>query len=129
MALVTTPSPDGVRATGDRLAAALERRGVRLFARIDHGAGAREAGLELADEEVLIFGDPRVGTLLMQSEPALGYELPMRMLVRDAGGTTVVSYRPIRELAECYGVSDREEVLERIEALQQQLAAEAAAAA
>ena len=128
MTLVTTSASGGVSATVDRLEAALERRQIEVFARIDHGGGARRAGLELADEEVLVFGDPRVGTLLMQADPDVGYELPLRMLVREVDGTTTIAYRPVRELDGHYGLAARADVLERIETLLRQLADEAAAA-
>jgi uncharacterized protein (DUF302 family) len=117
-----------VAATVDRLVTSLDARGTRLFARIDHAAAAREAGLELADEQLLVFGDPRVGTLLMQEDASVGYELPLRLLVWDDGGATRIGWRPVTKLAGEYGVSARAEVLERIEGLLEQLVAEATAA-
>jgi uncharacterized protein (DUF302 family) len=102
MTLLTTPSPDGVKATMDRLVASIERRHLTVFSRVDHGGGARSAGLELGDEEVVSFGDPRVGTLLMQADPTLGYELPLRMLVwrrPAAAGETAGTRETARETA------------------------------
>ena len=128
VSLRTEPSPHPVTDTVDRLVTALDARGTRVFARIDHAAGAREAGLELADEQLLVFGDPRVGTLLMQDDAAVGYELPLRLLVWDDDGATRIGWRPPTELAAEYGVSARAEVLERIEGLLEQLVAEATAA-
>jgi uncharacterized protein (DUF302 family) len=125
MSLTTRVSPHDVRATVERVLAALENRGIRVLARIDHAAGARAAGLELPDEEVVIFGDPRVGTALMQSDPQVGYELPLRLLVWDAGGETIIAYRPPTELAGDYRLSDSLAVLERMTALLEQLVAEA----
>ncbi len=124
MPRTTTNSPHSVRVTSDRLVAALDRRGIAVFARVDHAGGARAAGLELADEELLIFGDPRVGTLLMQSDPEIGYELPLRVLVWDAGGQTMVGYRGPVEVAEDYAVADREELVGRMAALLEDLIAE-----
>ena len=126
MSITTVKSPDSVRATADRAVLALERRGIELFARIDHGGGARSAGLELADEEVLIFGDPRAGTPLMQSDPRIGYELPLRLLIWDGAGTTLVGYRKASELAAGYAVEQRAELLERMDGLLEQLATESA---
>ncbi|HWC86096.1 MAG TPA: DUF302 domain-containing protein [Solirubrobacteraceae bacterium] len=127
MPLVTTSSPHSVSATVDRLVRALASRGIQVFARIDHGAGARGAGLELPDEEVVIFGDPRVGTPLMQSDPAIGYELPLRLLVWDAGGETVIGYRPPTELGRDYEVGEQAATLQRMTELLEQLAGEGAA--
>jgi uncharacterized protein (DUF302 family) len=124
MPLNTTDSPHSVRVTSDRLLAALDRRGITVFARVDHAGGARAVGLELADEELLIFGDPRAGTLLMQSDPEVGYELPLRVLVWGADGQTKVGYQAPVELADDYAVADREEILGRMAALLQDLVVE-----
>ena len=109
-----------------RLLAALEQRGLIVFARIDHAGAARAAGLTLADEEVVVFGNPKAGTLLMQSDPRVGIELPLRMLVWRAGDATMVGYEDPRELAARYEVGDRDETLEGIAALLAALAREAA---
>jgi uncharacterized protein (DUF302 family) len=125
VSLRTATSPHGVAETADRMVASLERREITVFARIDHAAGARDAGLELADEELLVFGDPRVGTPLMQADPSVGYELPLRVLFWDAGGRTMIGWRPPTELADQYGLAARAEVLEKLAGLLEQLAAEA----
>jgi uncharacterized protein (DUF302 family) len=127
MFLLVAQSPYSVAETTDRLLAALSGRGITMFARIDHGDGARAAGLELPDEEVVIFGDPRAGTLLMQLDPEVGYELPLRLLVWDAGERTLVGYRPPTELADRYGVGPRAEVLSRMTGLLEGLVAESIA--
>jgi uncharacterized protein (DUF302 family) len=129
MALTVLESPHEVRATMDRLIAALTRRGIAVFARIDHGGGARDVGLELADEELVIFGDPRVGTLLMQSDPEIGYELPLRVLVWEAAGQTKIGYRLPTDLAAEYAVEGHEETLRRIARLMEELVGESAARA
>jgi uncharacterized protein (DUF302 family) len=79
--------------TAQALAEALDRRGLTLFARIDHAGAARDVGLELADEEVFVFGNPRGGTPLMQADPRVGIELPLRMLLWSDGDATAVDYR------------------------------------
>ncbi len=124
MALRTSDSPHSVRGTRERLVAALARREINLFAVIDHGAGARDAGLELADEEVVIFGDPKVGTLLMQADPNIGFELPLRILITDRGGQTVLGFRAPTELATEYDVGEHIAILERMTSLLEQLLAE-----
>ncbi|HEV3461939.1 MAG TPA: DUF302 domain-containing protein [Candidatus Dormibacteraeota bacterium] len=126
MSLTTVKSGYSVPATVDRLLAALGRRGITVFAPIDHAAGARKAGLELANEVLVIFGDPRVGTMLMQADPAVGYELPLRLLVWDAGGQTMIGYRRPTELRDDFALGDQLEVLERMENLLEQITAEIA---
>jgi uncharacterized protein (DUF302 family) len=127
MPFVTADSPHSVPDTIDRLVYALERRDIHVFARVDHGGGARAAGLELADAQLLIFGDPRVGTLLMQSDPRIGYELPLRVLAWDDAGRTMVGYRQPTQLATEYAVADQAGVLERMDGLLEQLVAESVA--
>src|SRR5260370_31356674 len=106
MWLTRVKSAQGVPATVDGVIAALGRRGITVFARIDHAAGARKAGLELADEELVIFGDPRAGTVLMQADASVGYELPLRLLICDAGGQTIIGYRPPTELRHGFAVGN-----------------------
>jgi uncharacterized protein (DUF302 family) len=127
MSLQIACSPDGVSATIDRLVAALESRGIGVFARVDHGGGARAAGLELAEEEVLVFGDPRAGTLLMQADPRVGYELPLRILAWDDAGQTKVAFRPPAELADGYELTAQAVVLARMDTLLRELVRDAAA--
>lgn len=91
--LVTLASPYGPRETMDRLEAELTTKGLRIFTRIDHGAGAAEAGLSLRPTEVLIFGNAKGGTPLMQSVQSIGIDLPLKALVwQDAAGATWLSY-------------------------------------
>ncbi len=109
-----------------RLLAAIEARGLQVFARVDHAAGARTAGLELADEEVVSFGSPLAGTPLMQSDPRVGVELPLRMLVwQDADGVRL-GYRDPHQLAARYDLAGHEQTLD---GMSQLLAALASAAA
>jgi uncharacterized protein (DUF302 family) len=87
-----------------RLTDAVQARGLTVFARIDHAAAAREVGLELADEQVLVFGNPKAGTPLMQEDPTIGVELPLRMLVWADGEGVAVGYADPRELAGRFAV-------------------------
>jgi uncharacterized protein (DUF302 family) len=117
--------PGEVAAVVDVLGRALDARGVRLFARIDHAYGARAAGLELDDEVLLLFGSPAVGTALMQADPRAGYDLPLRMLVWSQDGTTYVGYRDPATLVHTYALTDQQATVGKLRALLQQLVAEA----
>jgi uncharacterized protein (DUF302 family) len=109
-----------------RLIAAIEDHGLALLARVDHSAGARAAGLELPSEEVLFFGNAAAGTPLMQSDPRVGLDLPLHMLVwQDPEGTRLAYHDP-RELSQAYDLAGRDETLEKMNALLGQLAAAAA---
>jgi uncharacterized protein (DUF302 family) len=124
--MITKRSASGYSETVRSLLAAIERRGLTLFARIDHAAAAREVGLELADEEVVLFGNPRGGTPLMQEDRRIGIELPMRMLVWREGEDVLLAYRDPRELSGTYDVAGRQGDLEQMAGLLEELAAEAA---
>lgn len=81
------------RETMDRLVAAVTARGMTVFARIDHGAGATDAGLPLRPTELLVFGTARAGTPLMQETQTAGIDLPLKALVwTDAAGGTWLGY-------------------------------------
>jgi uncharacterized protein (DUF302 family) len=115
--LVMGESGHDVATTVERLSAALDQRMVRLFAVIDHAQGARQAGLELADEVLLVFGNPAVGTALMQADARAGLDLPLRMLVWSDSGTTRVAFRDPHELAADFAVGDRTAVLDGLRRL------------
>jgi uncharacterized protein (DUF302 family) len=104
---------------------AIERRGLTLFARVDHAAAAREAGLELADEQVVLFGNPRAGTPLMRSDPRIGIELPLRILIwADANGVQL-GYRDPLELGDPYDIAaEQQPILGQMAMLLGQLADE-----
>lgn len=91
--LVTLSSRHSVKDTIDRLAAAVTGKGLTVFARIDHGAGAIAAGLALRPTELLIFGNAKGGTPLMQANQAIGIDLPLKALAwEDAGGKVWLAY-------------------------------------
>jgi uncharacterized protein (DUF302 family) len=82
-----------VAETADALAAAIDGAGLSLAARVDHAAAASKAGLTLAPEQLLIFGNPKVGTPAMQADPRAGLFLPMRVLVyQDAADKVWLAY-------------------------------------
>jgi len=91
--LTTMLSNAGPRETADRLEAAIKAKGMTVFARIDHAAGAAEAGLALAPTELLIFGNAKGGTPLMRAVQTIGIDLPLKALVwQDGAGKTRLSY-------------------------------------
>ena len=108
------------------LLAAIERRGLVVFARLDHARGAREVGMKLPDEDVVVFGSPRSGTPLMQSDPRIGIELPLRILLWREGGEALLGYRDPRDLSDSYDVGEHEATLAQMASLLDELTAEAA---
>jgi uncharacterized protein (DUF302 family) len=99
--LTTIPSNHPPKETLDRLEATAEAKGMTVFARIDHAAGAAEVGLSLRPTAVLIFGTAKAGTALMQENQTIGIDLPLRALVwQDEQGKTWLSYNEPAWLAE-----------------------------
>jgi uncharacterized protein (DUF302 family) len=91
--LTTIRSRFGPKETMDRLQAEIRAKGMTVFARIDHAARAAEVGLTLRPTELIIFGNARGGTPLMESVQTVGIDLPLKALVwEDAGGETWLSY-------------------------------------
>jgi uncharacterized protein (DUF302 family) len=83
----------------------MEAKGMAVFARIDHAAGAAEVGLSLRPTELLVFGSPKGGTPLMQSAQTIGIDLPLKALVwQDASGKTWLSYNDPSWLAKRHGL-------------------------
>jgi uncharacterized protein (DUF302 family) len=107
--LTTIRSNFGPQDTIDRLETAIKAKGMTVFARIDHAAGAAAVGLTLRPTEVVIFGNARGGTPLMQSVQTLGIDLPLKALVwQDTAGATWLSYNDPVWLAERHGLSGAE---------------------
>ncbi len=98
--LITIPSSYSVKQTLDRLETALKAAGVTIFARIDHAGGAAAVGLALRPTELLIFGNPKGGTPLMQANQMIGLDLPLRVLAwEDEAGNTNLAYNAVDWLA------------------------------
>lgn len=97
--VVTKVSRRSVPDTVKRLTEILASKGVKLFAVIDQRAEARRVGLDLRETTLVIFGNPAMGTPVMEQSPLSALDLPLKVLVWDEEGTTNVSYYPPDELA------------------------------
>jgi uncharacterized protein (DUF302 family) len=109
--LIVKPSDFDVTKTIDRLGIALERKGITVFKRVNHAKGAASVGMDLAESEVIFFGTPKLGTPLMQSNPMIGLDLPLRALAwKTADGGVKLAYTDAAWLAKRYGITDRAKV-------------------
>ncbi|HTT83780.1 MAG TPA: DUF302 domain-containing protein [Rhizomicrobium sp.] len=125
--LITIESRRGPRDTVERLVAEIGAKGLTIFARIDHAAGAAEAGLALRPTELVIFGNAKGGTPLMQRGQTIGIDLPLKMLVwQDADDRTWLSYNDPAWIVERHGVSP--DLLPNLKMMSEMLAALAHAA-
>jgi uncharacterized protein (DUF302 family) len=115
--LVTLPSSHGAAETLRRLEAVLAEKGLHVFARIDHAAAARGVGMELRPTVVVLFGNPKAGTPLMQSRQTVGIDLPLKALVwEDESGRAWLTYNDPAHLARRHGVHDRDEAVQAMAA-------------
>lgn len=116
--VMTKWSPYSVAETLARLNAVIAAKDMKVFAVINHSDTAHEAGLELPETSVIIFGKPEAGTPVMKAAPLMALELPLKVLIWEDEGRTRVSYTTPGALAERYGLSvDLAHVLEGIESL------------
>lgn len=127
--LVKTRSPHDVATTMDRLEAAVTGAGATVVARVDHAGAAQGADMELAPIEVLVFGNPAIGTPAMQDNPLAGLFLPLRVLAyQDADGQTWLAYQdPEEMLAEMDGISEDASYIEAMAGALRNLTTQAAA--
>src|SRR5258707_5133546 len=104
--LTTIASNYGPKETMDRLEAEIKAKGMTVFAGVDHAAGAAQAGLSLRPTEVLLFGNAKAGTPLMQANQTIGIDLPLKALVwQDADGKVWLSYNEPNWLATRHGLA------------------------
>jgi uncharacterized protein (DUF302 family) len=125
--LTTIPSSFDPKETMDRLEAEVRAKGMSVFARVDHAAGAAEAGLELRSTNLIIFGNARGGTPLMQASQTAGIDLPLKALVwQDAAGKTWLSYNEPSWIVQRHGLGVRAEIIDKLAAALSAMAKKAA---
>jgi len=112
--LTTIRSSYGPEQTINRLKAEIRAKGMTVFAHIDHAAGAAGVGLSLRPTDLLLFGNAKGGTPLMQSVQTIGIDLPLKVLVwQDASGDTWLSYNYPNWLAKRHGLGQENEATVR----------------
>lgn len=97
---VTVEAKGSVAEVSDRLVAAVEGAGATVFARVPHSKGAMRVEMELEDAELVIFGNPKLGTPALQQDIRAGLILPLRVLVHDVDGQTVLTYESVDAMFE-----------------------------
>ena len=114
--LISVKSSHDVKVTADRLEDILNKKGMNVFIRINHSAGARKVGKKLRPTELVVFGNPKVGTPLMQCNQSVGIDLPQKALIwQDDKGQVWLSYNDPNYLALRHGLSQCAEVIKKIE--------------
>lgn len=114
--LVSVKSSHDVKVTADRLEDILNQKGMKVFIRINHSAGAQKVGKELRPTELIIFGNPKVGTPLMQCAQSVAIDLPQKALIwQDDKGQVWLSYNDPNYLSQRHGLSACAEVIQKVE--------------
>lgn len=115
--LYTYKSQFSVEETMTRIEQTLKTMEIPVFARFDHGKNAEEVGLELRPNQVIVFGSPKVGTILMQKNPSISIELPLRISVwEDRDGSVWASFPKMKQMAANYGL-ENEPITEKMQTL------------
>ncbi|MDF1727115.1 MAG: DUF302 domain-containing protein [Sulfitobacter sp.] len=113
--MIEKTSPHPVDMTMDRLVDAVEGAGATIFARVDHAEGAAKVDMDLRPTQLLIFGNPMLGTPAMQDGQTMGLDLPLRVLVyADGEGVVRLTYHSPASLAETHGLPEDAEYLTRM---------------
>ena len=113
--LVSMVSKQSVAVTIKRIERLLIEQGVNVFGVVDHAAAARKADLELDETQVILFGNPAVGTLLMQDFMPLALELPLKILVYSEGCRTLIQYRLLGSQADLYGFDPSKPMIQKLD--------------
>jgi uncharacterized protein (DUF302 family) len=114
--VIDVESSFGVEETGDRLNNVLKEKGMTIFNRIKHSRAAKDVGVELPETELIIFGNPKVGSPLMKCQQSVAIDLPQKALIwKDNGGKVWISYNNPRYLKRRHNISNCEEVISKIE--------------
>jgi uncharacterized protein (DUF302 family) len=114
--VISVSSSHDVKTTADRLVQSLTTKGMTVFTRIDHAAGAAKVGKTLRPTELVIFGNPKVGTPLMMCDQGSAIDLPQKALIwEDDGGQAWLSYNDPKYLAQRHDLSKCAEVVKKID--------------
>ena len=114
--LINVKSAHDAKTTADRLENTLKQKGMTVFARINHAAGAQKVGQKLRPTELVVFGNPKVGTPLMQCRQTAAIDLPQKALIwEDEEGQVWLSYNDPNYLVERHGITGCSEVVKKIE--------------
>lgn len=114
--LVKVESNHSVEATADRLVNVLKKKGMTVMARVDHTANAEKVDMTLRPTELVIFGNPKVGTPLMKCSQSTAIDLPQKALIwEDDNGTVWLAYNDPAYLKDRHAISGCDKVLSKIE--------------
>jgi uncharacterized protein (DUF302 family) len=113
--LIKKKSENSVAVTVDKLVAAAENAGAKVFARVDHAAGAASVGMKLRPTQMIMFGNPKLGTPALLLSQSAGLDLPLRVVVfEDEAGTVYAAYHSPSQLAGDHGIPADADILKKM---------------
>ena len=113
--MIIIKSPYQLNETLGRLLKVLVEHDMTIFAIVDHSGGAAQFDLSMPDTKLIIFGNPKVGTDLMLTDPNFSIDLPLKIVLRNNNGETEIFYQSIGELATRYNVSELNENIKKMD--------------
>lgn len=114
--MIHVKSPHSVQATTDKLEKNLKDKGMTVFLRVDHAQGAQKIGRALRPTQLIVFGNPKVGTSLMQCSQSAGLDLPLKALVwQEKAGQVWLSYNDPKYLTQRHQIKGCDQVIKNIE--------------
>ena len=113
--IVIKESSCDVYTTAYNLQKILKQKGIKIFAKINHAANAESVGMQLDPSIAIVFGKPKMGTLLMQEDPSIGLDLPLKVLIyQDKNGRTKMAYKDGEYLKSHYNIKKHAKLLNKV---------------
>jgi len=113
--LISKPSPYTVSVTIDKLEAILKKKGITIVTRWSHSERAEKAGISLRPTELILFGNPKLGSHLFTSQQTAGIDLPLKALAwEDAKGQVWLSYNDPEYIAKRHAINDRKKIIDKM---------------
>lgn len=112
--LIEIQSPFTAGVTLNMLRENIKNKGLNIFTEIDHSQAAKNSNMDLSPVYVLVFGNPRVGTRLMQADPRVGIELPLKILIYEDQGITQIAYSNPENYSGIYNLTEQEDILKNM---------------
>ena len=114
--IINVQSESNVKETADRMEQLLAKKGMTIFKRVNHSASASKVGIELRDTELIMFGNPKVGSPLIKCQQSVAIDLPQKALIwEDDKNKVWISYNDPRYLQKRHSIAGCEEVIDKIE--------------
>ncbi|HSJ69251.1 MAG TPA: DUF302 domain-containing protein [Anditalea sp.] len=109
--LIIKQSDNNQKVTIDKLKSEMKSRGLNVVQHVKHSEAAKKVNLDLSPADVIIFGNPEVGTKLMQADPKVAIELPLKILIWEEKGVTNVAFHDPNRLLQSYQLENQKEIL------------------